>query len=73
MLDNKFLTNFEKLIIDENTLSLKKDFIKSHYRTILQMANPLIVEKKIVLNEYQLKLMFHLFKISQHVEYIPSL
>ena len=73
MIDNKFLTNFERLIIEENSMVLKKDFIKSHYRTILQMANPLIIDKKIVLNEYQLKLMFHLFKISNHVEYIPSL
>lgn len=73
MFDNKFLTNFENLIIEENRSTLKKDFIKSHYRTIMQMANPIVIEKKIILNEYQLKLMFHLFKISNHVEYIPSL
>lgn len=73
MFDNKFLTNFEKLLIEDNKVFLKKDFIKSHYKTILQMANPLIVDKKIIVNEYQLKLMCHLFKISCHVEYIPSL
>jgi hypothetical protein len=73
MFDSKFLTNFENLIIEENKLSLKKDFIKSHYRTIMQMANPIVIEKKIIMNEYQLKLMFHIFKISNQVEYIPSL
>jgi hypothetical protein len=73
MYDNKYLKNFEKRIIEDNKNYLNKEFIKSHYQTILQMANPIIIDKKIILNDFQFKLMMHLFNICNHVEYIPSL
>jgi hypothetical protein len=72
MVDHKHLKNFETRIIENNAQSLNKEFIKTHYKAILQMANPIIVDKKIILNGYQFKLMMHLFNICNHVSYIPS-
>jgi hypothetical protein len=73
MFDQKHLKLFEKKLIDDNSKQLNKEFIKSHYKFILQMANPIIIDKKINLNEYQFKLMMHLFNLCNHIEYIPSL
>ena len=72
MLDNKCLKNFEKKIIEENSQYLNKEFIQTHYKTLLQLANPIIIDKKIIMNDYQFKLMMHLFGLCNHIEYIPS-
>jgi hypothetical protein len=73
MFDNKYLKNFEKTIIEENKEKINIDFLKTHFRAILQMAGQLIVENKIVLNDYQYKLIVHIFNLCYHIEYIPSL
>jgi hypothetical protein len=70
MFDTKFLKNFEKKLKDDK---LNIEFIKNHYKSVLLMINPLIVENKIILNDYQYKLMIHLFNICNHVDYVPSL
>jgi len=64
MLDTKYLKNFEVRIIKNNSQTVNKEFIKSHYKTILQMANQIIIKKKIILNDYKYRLMNHLFNIS---------
>jgi hypothetical protein len=73
MLDNKYLKYFEKKIIEENKGAMNIDFLKTHYRTILQMANPIIEENKFILNDQQYRLIMHLFNLCYHIEYIPSL
>jgi hypothetical protein len=70
MFDSRFLKSFEKKIIEDK---LNIDFIKNHYKSILQMINPIVIENKIILNDYQYKLMIHLFNICYQVEYVPSL
>src|SRR5690349_13808322 len=72
MLDQKCLKNFKKRIIEENSQHLNKEFIKTHYKALLQLVNPILVEKKIILNDYQFKSMMHLFGLCNHIEYIPS-
>jgi hypothetical protein len=73
MFDNKYLKNFEKTIIEDNREKMGVDFLKSHFRTILQMAGHIIVDGKIVLNDYQYRLIMHIFNLCYHIEYIPSL
>lgn len=73
MLDNKYLKNFEKLLVEESTKQINRELLKHHYTAILKMANPIIKDKKIILNENQFILMMHLFNLCNQIEYIPSL
>jgi hypothetical protein len=73
MLDNKYLKNFEKKIIEENKEKVNLDFLKTHFQAILHMSYPLINDNKIIINDYQYRLITHLFNLCYHIEYIPSL
>jgi hypothetical protein len=70
MFDTKFLKNFENKFKEEK---INIELIKTHYKCVLKMTNPIIIENKIILNDYQYKLMIHLFDICYHIEYVPSL
>jgi hypothetical protein len=37
MFDSKYLKNFEKVVIEENKDKLNIDFLKTHFKTIMQM------------------------------------
>jgi len=73
MIDDSYFKNFEALIVSMNNTNTNREMIKIHFTTIYQMIDPIIVEEKMLLNEFQLKLILHLFNISFQLEYIPSL
>ena len=46
MFDTKFLKSFENKFKEEK---MNIDLIKTHYKCVLKMANPIIIENKIIL------------------------
>jgi len=73
MIDDSYFKNFEDHIVSMNKTHTNREMIKIHFKTIYQMIDPFILNDKMLLNEFQLKLLLHLFNISFQLEYIPSL
>ncbi len=73
MIDQSYFKNFENFIVSMNNTNTNREMIKIHFQSIFQMIDPFIVNDKMLLNEFQLKLFLHLFNISFQLEYIPSL
>lgn len=74
MIVDSYFKNFENLIVSMSSSSNKNiEMIKIHFKTIYQMIDTFIIDDKILLNEFQLKIFLHLFNISFQIEYIPSL
>lgn len=73
MLDSKYLKTFEKKIIESNEKELNKDFISNHFDMMLKFIKPIIVDNKMKINNYQYKILSHLFNLVSNLDYIPSL
>ena len=75
------LEKIEEMLIrrvkEENSFhknnSKKNELIKEHYTNCLQLISPIMSNGKIIIKEFQYKIIMHLFRLTLNIDYIPSI
>ena len=72
-MDSNYLRKLENKLIEDNHKFVNKELLKLHYKRILELINPIIIDnKKLIIDEFKDRLINHLFILSYNIEYIPS-